>query len=59
LFNEFLLAMVNGEPEQVKSWTAELLQVLREEAERREALVDYQTVELIQQYIAELTSDLA
>ena len=55
----WMLAMVNGEPEQVKSWTAELLQVLREEAERREALVDYQTVELIQQYIAELTSDLA
>ncbi len=55
----WMLAMVNGEPEQVKSWTAELLQVLREEAERREALVDYQSVELIQQYIAELTSDLA
>jgi hypothetical protein len=55
----WMLAMVNGEPEQVDFWTAELLQVLREEAERREALVDYQTVELIQQYIAELTSDLA
>jgi tetratricopeptide (TPR) repeat protein len=55
----WMLAMVNGGPEQVKSWTAELLQVLREEAERREALVDYQTVELIQQYIVELTADLA
>lgn len=55
----WMLAMVNGEPEQVKSWTAELLQVLREEAERREVLIDYQTVELIQQYIVELTSDLA
>jgi glycosyltransferase involved in cell wall biosynthesis len=55
----WMLAMVNGEPEQVNFWTAELLQVLREEAERREALVDYQTVELIQQYIVELSADLA
>jgi tetratricopeptide (TPR) repeat protein len=55
----WMLAMVNGEPEQVDFWTAELLQVLLEEAERREALVDYQTVELIQQYIVELTADLA
>jgi hypothetical protein len=54
-----MLAIVNGEPEQVDVWTAQLLQVLREEAERREALVDYQSVELIQQYIAELTSDLS
>lgn len=55
----WMLAIVNGEPEQVDVWTAELLHVLQEEVERREALVDYQTVELIQPYIAELTSDLS
>jgi glycosyltransferase involved in cell wall biosynthesis len=55
----WMLAIVNREPEQVDVWKAELLQVLREEAQRREALVDYQTVELIQQYIAELTSDMS
>jgi glycosyltransferase involved in cell wall biosynthesis len=55
----WMLAIVSGEPEQVDVWTAELLHVLQEEVERREALVDYQTVELIQPYIAELTSNLS
>jgi hypothetical protein len=52
-----MLAMVNGESEQVDLWTAELVQVLQAEAERLEKFADYQTAELIRDYIGEITAD--
>lgn len=51
------LAMVNGEPEQVDMWIAELIQVLQSEAIRRRAMADYQNAELIEQCIREISPD--
>ena len=53
----WMLAMVNGESEQVDLWTAELVQVLQAEAARLEKFADYQTAELIRDYIGEITAD--
>jgi glycosyltransferase involved in cell wall biosynthesis len=53
----WMLAMVNGDSEQVGLWTAELVQVLQAEAERRNVLAEYRTVELIEQYIEDMTAD--
>ncbi len=50
----WMLAMLHGEPEQVDLWTLELVQVLQTEAERRQAIADYPTAELIQQHIADI-----
>ena len=53
----WMLAMVNGEFAEVDLWTAELVQVLQIEATRLNKLTDYQSAELLQYYIKELTTD--
>ncbi|WP_449418434.1 O-linked N-acetylglucosamine transferase, SPINDLY family protein [Phormidium nigroviride] len=50
----WLLGMADGEPEQVEEWTAQLLDVLQMEAERREALSDYSVAWAIRQHIREI-----
>ena len=50
----WLLAMAEGELEQVELWTRELNQVLQTEAERREALADYRIAWVIRQHIREI-----
>jgi predicted O-linked N-acetylglucosamine transferase (SPINDLY family) len=49
----WLLAMAEGEPEQVEQWTDELIEVLQTEAERQEALFDYAVAWSIRQHIRE------
>ncbi|MBR8838306.1 MAG: tetratricopeptide repeat protein [Stigonema ocellatum SAG 48.90 = DSM 106950] len=49
------LGMAEGEPEQVKLWTVELMQVLQREAKRREMLADYTVAWAIRQRIREIT----
>ncbi|MFE1744236.1 O-linked N-acetylglucosamine transferase, SPINDLY family protein [Coleofasciculus sp. H7-2] len=51
----WLLAMAEGEPEQVELWTGELIQVLQSEAERREAFADYPAAWAIRQHIQEIS----
>ena len=51
----WMLAMEEGEPEQVDLWTLELVQVLQIEAQRREALADYSVAWAIRQYIKEIS----
>lgn len=53
----WMLAMMNGEPDQIKMWASELIQVLQAEYERQKKLSDYQTAGLIQQCIREISSD--
>ncbi|WP_199249497.1 O-linked N-acetylglucosamine transferase, SPINDLY family protein [[Phormidium] sp. ETS-05] len=50
----WLLAMVEGEPEQVELWTAELVEVLETEARRREELPDNSVAWLIRGHIREI-----
>lgn len=50
----WLLGMAEGEPEQVDEWTAELIQVLQAEAERRRGLADYSVAWAIRQHIREI-----
>ena len=50
----WLLAMADGEPEQVDLWTAELMQVLETEATRREELSDRTVAWVIRQHIREI-----
>ena len=50
----WLLAMTEGEPEQVDVWTRELIQVLQIEATRREALADYSVAWIIRQHLREI-----
>jgi predicted O-linked N-acetylglucosamine transferase (SPINDLY family) len=50
----WMLAMMDGEPEQVNQWTVELIAVLQTEAERREALSDVATAWAIRQHIREI-----
>jgi len=54
----WMLAMVNGEFAQVDLWTAELMQILQIEATRLNKLTDYQSAELIQYYIQQITIDI-
>lgn len=49
------LAIEEGEPEQVDLWTAELLQVLDIEAQRREALADNSIAWAIRQHMREIS----
>jgi len=51
----WLLAMVEGKPEQVELWTTELTQVLQIEAERREVLEDYSVAWVIRQHLREIS----
>ncbi|NET60227.1 MAG: O-linked N-acetylglucosamine transferase, SPINDLY family protein [Symploca sp. SIO2E6] len=53
----WLLALADGEPEQVEQWTAELIKILQTEAERREALADYQLAWVLRQHIREICPD--
>jgi tetratricopeptide (TPR) repeat protein len=50
----WLLGMMEGEPEQVEEWTAELSSVLQKEAIRREALEDDSVAWIIRQQIREI-----
>ena len=49
------LGMAESEPEQVKQWTVELMEVLQREAERRETLADYAVAWAIRQRMREIT----
>ncbi len=49
------LGMAEGDPEQVKQWTVELMEVLQREAERREMLADYTVAWAIRQRIREIS----
>ena len=50
----WLMGMMEGEPEQVEEWTAELSLVLENEATRREALEEYSVAGAIRQQIREI-----
>jgi predicted O-linked N-acetylglucosamine transferase (SPINDLY family) len=50
----WLMAMAEGESEEVERWTEELIGVLDSEARRREELTDYETAWAIRQHIREL-----
>jgi predicted O-linked N-acetylglucosamine transferase (SPINDLY family) len=50
----WLMAMMEGEPEQVEEWTTQLSLVLQEEATRREALEDDSVAWAIRQQIREM-----
>ena len=50
----WLLAMAEGEPEQVEEWTAELIAVLETEATRREELSDNGVGWIIRQHLREI-----
>ena len=50
----WLMGMMDGEPEQVEEWTAELSSVLQKEAIRREALEDDSVAWIIRQQIREI-----
>ncbi len=50
----WLLAMAEGEPEQIEQWTAQLMQVLQIEAQRQEALADCQLAWAIRQHMQEI-----
>ncbi|BAZ32860.1 TPR repeat protein [Cylindrospermum sp. NIES-4074] len=51
----WFMAMMEGEPEQVDNWNAELVTVLQTEAERREGLEEYSVAEKIRQNIKEVS----
>ncbi len=53
----FIATMVEADPNQVDLWTAELLQVLQTEAERREALGDYQVAWALRQHMKEIAPE--
>ncbi|AFY80051.1 O-linked N-acetylglucosamine transferase [Oscillatoria acuminata] len=50
----WLLAMVEGEPEEIDLWTAELTEVLQVEVARQEALEDYTAAWLLRCHIREI-----
>lgn len=50
----WMLAMVEGEAEQIEQWTIELVDVLQTEADRQEALQAWAIAWVIRQYIREL-----
>ncbi|HEY9618619.1 MAG TPA: O-linked N-acetylglucosamine transferase, SPINDLY family protein, partial [Microcoleaceae cyanobacterium] len=50
----WMLAMVDGESEQVEQWTTELVTILQTEADRQEALQAWAIAWAIRQYIREL-----
>lgn len=52
----WMCGMESGEAEKIPELTAELIQVLQTEAQRREALADDRTAWLIRQYIREVNS---
>lgn len=50
----WFMAMLEGEPEEIEVWNAELVQVLQTEAERRKDLADYANARTIRQQIKEI-----
>ena len=50
----WLLAMAEGEAEQIEQWTAELIQVLKTEAERLEQLTEYSVAWAIREHLREI-----
>lgn len=50
----WLMAMMEGEPEQVEVWTAELNRVLQDEATRREAIAEESVAWTIRQQLREI-----
>ncbi|GAB4188561.1 MAG: hypothetical protein Fur006_29080 [Coleofasciculaceae cyanobacterium] len=50
----WLMGMLEGEPSQVEQWTAQLREVLQNEASRREALEDRTVAGVIRQHIKEI-----
>lgn len=53
----WLLAMVEGEPDQVQQWTEELVIVLQTEAEQQENAADWATAWAIRQHIREIVPE--
>jgi predicted O-linked N-acetylglucosamine transferase (SPINDLY family) len=53
----WLSVMMAAEPEEIEAWTAELVQVLETEAERRELMKDDQVAWVIRRHIGELVPD--
>ncbi|AFY56298.1 putative O-linked N-acetylglucosamine transferase, SPINDLY family [Rivularia sp. PCC 7116] len=49
----WMLAMMEGEPEQVELWNDELIEILEHEAQRQIKLENYSTAYLLRQYIQE------
>jgi len=54
----WIFAMVNNNSELMDLRIAELVQILKTEAKRREALADYQAVELIKHHLGEITTNV-
>ncbi|HBL14402.1 MAG TPA: O-linked N-acetylglucosamine transferase, SPINDLY family protein [Cyanobacteria bacterium UBA11162] len=50
----WFVALADGEPEEIELWTAELMQVLQTEAQRRESIADYSVAWAIRQHIREI-----
>ncbi|QLE59143.1 O-linked N-acetylglucosamine transferase, SPINDLY family protein [Nostoc sp. TCL26-01] len=51
----WLMAMMEGEPEQVEVWNAELIEILQTEAQHQESQEEYAIVEKIRQNIKEIS----
>jgi len=51
----WLLAMAEGEQEQVDEWITELVEILQTEIERREKLADYKVAWAIRQHLREIS----
>jgi predicted O-linked N-acetylglucosamine transferase (SPINDLY family) len=50
----WLLAMAEGEPEEIEQWTAQLMQALKIEAERQEVMANCQLAWAIRQHMQEI-----
>ncbi|GAX41101.1 TPR repeat-containing protein [Tolypothrix sp. NIES-4075] len=50
----WLMAMMEGEPEQIELWNEELALILKAEAERRSALADRSTAYLLRHHLGEI-----
>ncbi|MBH8574691.1 O-linked N-acetylglucosamine transferase, SPINDLY family protein [Nostocaceae cyanobacterium CENA369] len=50
----WLMALMEGEPEQVEAWNSELVKILQTEVQRREILEEYAIAEKIRQTIKEI-----
>lgn len=53
----WLMAMMEGEPEEVATWTIELINILQTEAERQEALEEYTIAVKIRQEIQKIAPE--
>ncbi len=53
----WMLAMVDGDTDQVSQWTADLAAILRSEAERQEKLLEKKTAWVLRQHLREVVPD--